>query len=52
MSVTNKKKHGDYTRFAAYCLHLKAPPTDTDADLIEHEMALEWLKLADAELVD
>jgi hypothetical protein len=38
------------SKLAAYCLHLNAPLTDTDADLIEHEMALEWLTLADAAL--
>jgi hypothetical protein len=45
----DKKRHNDYARFAAYCLDLDATPTALDSP-ISSEMALEWLKLADAAL--
>jgi hypothetical protein len=50
MAVPNKAKHNEYARYAAYCLHLDTTPAVSDSDPIHREMALEWLKLADAAL--
>jgi hypothetical protein len=50
MTVPNKEKHNDYARFAAYCLDLGAAPIVSDCHPIQREMALEWLKLAEAAL--
>jgi hypothetical protein len=50
MAIPNTEKHNDYARFAAYCLDLGTTPTISDSHPIQREMALEWLKLADAAL--
>jgi hypothetical protein len=50
MAISDMGKHNDYARFAAYCLDLDARPTATIPHPIQREMALEWLKLAEAAL--
>jgi hypothetical protein len=50
MAVPDKAKHNEYARYAAYCLRLDTAPEASDCRSIEREMALEWLKLADAAL--
>jgi hypothetical protein len=50
MAISDKGKHNDYARFAAYCLDLDARPTAKIPHPIQREMALEWLKLAEAAL--
>jgi hypothetical protein len=50
MKVSDRAKHNDYARFAAYCLDLDTAPTVPVPHPIQREMALEWLKLADAAL--
>ena len=50
MAVPNKAKHNEYARYAAYCLNLDTALEVSDSHPIQREMALEWLKLADAAL--
>jgi hypothetical protein len=44
------EEHRKYARFAAYCLSQGNGASDPDARDIQRQMALEWLKLADAML--
>jgi hypothetical protein len=46
MTVPTNKKHADYGRFAFHCLTMDGP--DQSSRDTQREMALEWLKLADA----
>jgi hypothetical protein len=46
MTVPTNNKHADYARFAFHCLTMDGP--DQPSRDIQREMALEWLKLADA----
>jgi hypothetical protein len=46
MTIPTNAKHADYARFAYHCL--TAEGSDQDACNIQREMALEWLRLADA----
>jgi hypothetical protein len=52
MTIPKTEKHSDkhkeYARFAAHCLSQGDTAGDPDARDIQREMALEWLKLADA----
>jgi hypothetical protein len=47
MADSKNDKHKDYARFAAHCLNV-APIKEQGDEAINREMALEWLKLADA----
>jgi hypothetical protein len=49
MAVPSNEKHKEYARYASYCLTGMAGD-DPDTREIYHEMALEWIKLADAAL--
>ncbi len=50
MAVSKEDKSKQYSRYAAHCLELKAAAKHQDSRTIRHEMATEWLKLADAVL--
>jgi hypothetical protein len=50
MTVLKNDKHKDYVRYAEHCLDLVPSLVDRDSSAINHEMAAEWLKLADAVL--
>jgi hypothetical protein len=47
--AVSKGKYDDYARYAAYCLDLDADLT-SPSHPIQREMALEWLRLAEAAL--
>jgi hypothetical protein len=46
MAIPNGDKHKQYANYAAHCLGVAAGQPDRRD--IQREMALEWLKLADA----
>ena len=46
--VPKDDKFKDYTRYAEHCLHIMASTTDQGSRRIQHEMAAEWLALANA----
>jgi hypothetical protein len=48
MVVPDKDKHKDYSLYAVTCLEMVAAAPDQEARAIQREMAVEWLKLADA----
>jgi hypothetical protein len=48
MALSNNEKYRDYAHYAAHCLYLETAASDPDSRAIQHEMAAEWLKLADA----
>jgi hypothetical protein len=48
MAISNNEKYKDYAHYAAHCLYLETAASDPDSRAIQHEMAAEWLKLADA----
>ena len=48
MAISNDEKCKDYAHYAAHCLYLETAASDPDSRAIQHEMAAEWLKLADA----
>lgn len=50
MAVWNNDKHKNYTRYAEHCLNMVTATTDEESGAIQREMAVEWLKLADAVL--
>jgi hypothetical protein len=43
--LTNDK-HKEYSRYAAHCLNTMAVANQESRD-IQHEMAVEWMRLAD-----
>jgi len=47
MAASKNNKHKLYVRYAAHCLNV-APVKEHDDEAIYREMALEWLRLADA----
>jgi hypothetical protein len=49
MAVPSNEKHKEYARYANHCLRGMAGD-DPDTRQIYREMALEWIKLADAVL--
>ena len=49
MAAPTNDKHRDYARYAYHCL-MSADASDQNTCGIQREMALEWLKLADAVL--
>ena len=48
MANPTNEKRKQYAHYAAHCMYLVTAATDPDARAIQHEMAVEWLKLADA----
>jgi hypothetical protein len=48
MAISNTEKYKDYAHYAAHCLYLETAANDPDSRAIQHEMAAEWLKLANA----
>ncbi len=50
MNTSNEDKRKRYTRYAAYCLDAAATTKDPNARVMHHDMAHEWLELADAAL--
>jgi hypothetical protein len=50
MPVSKNDKHEEYTRYAAHCLEMTPVLPDQEFLTVQHDMATEWLKLADAAL--
>jgi hypothetical protein len=51
MAIPNNDKHKQYANYAAHCLTSGiGAAASPDFQAIQREMALEWLKLADAAL--
>jgi hypothetical protein len=48
MTVPKNDKYKDYARYAEYCLNIVAATTDRESRSIQREMAVEWLRPADA----
>jgi hypothetical protein len=48
MAVPAEGKHKRYARYAAHCLQMVPPIIDQEYRAVQREMAVEWLKLADA----
>jgi hypothetical protein len=48
MAIPKIDQHKQYARYAAHCLNLVASTKDQDSRGINREMAVEWMKLADA----
>jgi len=48
MAIPKNDMHKDYVRYAAYCLDMSSMTRDQSAHAIQREMAIEWLRLADA----
>jgi len=46
--MSKNSKHKEYVRYAAHCLEMVPAVTDQEYRATQHEMAAEWLKLADA----
>ena len=40
-------KFKDYARYAEHCLNMVASTSDQELRCIQHEMAAEWMRLAD-----
>ena len=50
MAIPRNKKFRDYARYAMYCLEMVAISEDQDVGVLNREMAVEWIRLAEAEL--
>ena len=50
MAISESDKHKQYARFAAHCLDMVTIARDQKSRSIHREMALEWMRLADAML--
>jgi hypothetical protein len=48
MPIFKSDKHEEYARYAAHCLTMATAVKDQGSRAIQHEMAAEWLRLADA----
>jgi hypothetical protein len=48
MAIPNSDKHKQYANYAAHCLTMGTGAAEPKTRDIQREMALEWLKLADA----
>jgi hypothetical protein len=48
MAIPQNHKRKQYARYAAYCLNMVTAAKDQDSRSIQREMAVEWLRLADA----
>jgi hypothetical protein len=49
MAIPTSYKYKEYARYAAHCLNMVAATKDQESRVINREMAVEWLKLADAD---
>jgi hypothetical protein len=47
MSVLNSDRHKQYARFALHCLSADTAIANPDYRVIQREMAIEWLRLAE-----
>jgi hypothetical protein len=47
MTVQQNDKCKDYARYAAHCLNMVASTSDQELRRVQHEMAAEWMRLAD-----
>jgi hypothetical protein len=50
MAISKNDKHKKYAHYAAHCLEMVPAASDQDFCAIQREMAVEWLKLANAAL--
>jgi hypothetical protein len=50
MAVPRNDKHKDYVRYAEHCLKMVPAAADQEYQAVQREMAVAWLKLADAAL--
>jgi hypothetical protein len=50
MAISKNDKHKEYARYAEHCLTMVTSTKDQNARAINREMAVEWLRLADAVL--
>jgi hypothetical protein len=50
MAQLTNDKHKEYARYAAHCLDMMPAPANNESRDTQREMAIEWLKLADAAL--
>jgi hypothetical protein len=50
MATSENNKHKEYARFAAHCLDMVTTVRDQKSSSIQREMAIEWMRLADAML--
>ena len=48
MAIPDNDKHRRYAKYANHCLTMEIAAADPDMRGIQRQMALEWLKLADA----
>jgi hypothetical protein len=48
MAVRKNDKHKEYARFAMHCLEMIGVARDQESGSIHREMAVEWVRLADA----
>ena len=48
MASSESDRHKEYARFAAHCLDMAIVVRDQKSCSIEREMAIEWMRLADA----
>jgi hypothetical protein len=50
MAVLDSDRHRQYARFAMHCLSRDTANSDPDHRMIQREMAIEWLRLAEGTL--
>jgi hypothetical protein len=48
MAIPKNEKHKEYVRYAEHCLNMVTSAGDREIRTIQREMAVEWLRLADA----
>jgi len=48
MTMPKNDKYKDYARYAERCLNMMAATSDQESRSVQREMAVEWLRLADA----
>jgi hypothetical protein len=50
VAIPKTDKHKEYARYAEHCLRMVRAAPDQESCTIQREMAVEWLRLADAVL--
>jgi hypothetical protein len=50
MAILKSDKHKEYAHYAEHCLRMVPVAPDQEYSAIQREMAVEWLRLADAAL--
>jgi hypothetical protein len=50
VTISKRDKHKEYARYATHCLGMTCVVKDQNARIILHEMAAEWMILAEAML--